>query len=123
MSPRFADTGNYIFMALQTGFLGDAEVSIRNEDLVWEMLCRKCERMKKTVDRLGRVFIYKSGWSVAVVAYGYFPMAALHPALILVLHDVAVRASRRIVRHVGRSSRVTECVYADADQQPRDNGY
>jgi hypothetical protein len=123
MAPCFSYTGNDLFVALQTGLFGDAEVSIRNADLVGEVMCCKRQRMKKSVDCFGGIFTYKSGRGVAIVAYGYFPVAAFHPALILILHDMAVRASGSIVRHVGRSLRVTECVYADADQQPGDNGH
>ena len=55
---------------------------------------------------------------VTVVAHGDRAMAALDPAVVLLVHDVAVRAGPRVVGHVGPASRVHKRVRAEPERHP-----
>ena len=50
---------------------------------------------------------------VAVIAHGDRAMAALDPAVVLLVHDVAVLARLRVVGHVGPAPRIRERVRAE----------
>jgi hypothetical protein len=56
---------------------------------------------------------------VAVVAYRYLPVARLDPAVVLLVHDVAVGAGTGVVREIRRPASVDErnayayCIWRD----------
>ena len=113
-----ADAVHDVGMALEARTLGYPEISSGDDDFIRKLLCCKRQRMKKTIQCFRVILRDKTRWRVAIVADGHFAVAGLHPACVLVLHDVAVRAGGRPVRHVRGSSRVTEGEEAHAQQSP-----
>jgi hypothetical protein len=110
-----------ILVALHTGFLCYAGVATSDLNLIREMLGCECERMKEAVQGLGGIFCDEAGWRMTVIANRNLAVATLHPTVELAAHDVAIRASRGVIRHVGCAARITECVHADSQQQAKEH--
>src|SRR3954453_23408195 len=113
VSAILPDARHDILMALQTRFLSNTEIAAGYLNVIREMLRCERKRMKESIQSFRIVFGNQSRRCMTVVADRHFPVAPLHPALILRLHDVAVRARSRIVRHIRRPARVPEGVQAD----------
>ena len=75
--------------------------------------------MPESVARFGRVFTNKLGRSVTVVANGDRPVARLNPGVVLLIHDVTIDASVRVIGHVRVTPRVDEGVGAHADGETK----
>ncbi len=69
---------------------------------------REGVRMEVAVHCLGHVFHREVVGGVAVVTRGDLPVAGLQPAVILLVHHVAVGARLRVVREIRTPARVDE---------------
>jgi hypothetical protein len=77
--------------------------------------------MEESVDGLSGILRDEARRCVAIIADRHFSVAALHPAFILLPHDMAVRASFRPVCHVRVSARVPERIEADPEEKTRNH--
>ena len=96
--------------------LGDRPAGRQRADWLGERAGGEVERMPEAVAGLRRILGHERVGHVTVVAHGDRAMAALDPAVVLLVHDVAVRAGPRVVGHVGPASRVGERVGAEAER-------
>src|SRR5688572_17122944 len=67
---------------------------------------------------LGPVLAEEIVRGMAIVAGGYGAVAGLQPGVIVILHDVAVRAGLRIVGEVRAAARVDKGIPADPGREP-----
>ena len=104
-------------VALATCIIGDLLVPFRDLDRVGIIARREIKRMPETVLRLRRVFTNEVSRGVTVVAGRHAAMARLDPAVVLLLHDVAIHASLGIIGHVGATLGVNERESADSERQ------
>ena len=103
---------------MQTRFFRNPPVPRRDPDIFRKPARRKRPRMKEPVQRLRRVFPKDVMRRVTIVAYRRPPVARLHPARVLGLHNMAVRARRRIVGQVRPASRVGKGENPQPDRHP-----
>jgi hypothetical protein len=109
-------------VALHAGSVGDVVIPFGDLDPVREAARGESPGMEVAVDRLSRVFPDESGRSMAVVAYRRGAVRALHPSLILFLHDMTVGAGRWVISQVGSALCIAEGKDADADGQSGQDG-
>src|SRR5690606_5737410 len=102
-------------------------VAWRDDDGIGEVTGGEGERVVPAVDGFRDVLANRVVRRVAVVTDGDGAMTAAHPARVLLVHDVAVRACGGVVGEVGRTPGVDEGVAADtgkdAGGNPEDHGY
>src|SRR5690606_3189647 len=102
-------------------------VAWRDDDGIGEVTGGEGERVVPAVDGFRDVLANRVVRRVAVVTDGDGAMTAAHPARVLLVHDVAVRACDGVVGEVGRTPGVDEGVAADtgkdAGGNPEDHGY
>ena len=91
--------------------------ALRNLQIVWLDLQRvrmpaRCERegMPETVGSLGGILADEAGGRVAIIANRDGAMARLDPAIVVLLHDVAIGAGCGVVGQVGSALGVHEGV-------------
>ena len=84
-----------------------------------EIAGRESVGMPKTVVRLRPVFTHEVVRRMAIVAGGHRAVARLHPGIIMVLHDMAVRARFRVVREVRSATGVDERVTTNSCRQSK----
>ncbi len=85
-------------MAPAAGVLGDLVIELCNLDGVGIPAAGEVKRMPESVVRLHCIFADDVVRCVAIVAGRGRVVTRLHPRVVLLLHDVAIRASRGIVR-------------------------
>ena len=78
---------------------------------------REIIRMPKTVRGFGVVFPQNIGRRMTIVAGRRRVMTRFLPAVVLLLHNVAVGARHRVVAHIRIAFRIDERINADADCQ------
>jgi hypothetical protein len=105
-------------MALLTGLLSDLQVAFLDLD---RFARGEVERMPEAVRGIRRVLAEEIRWRVAVVAGGYGAVRRLQPAVLLLVHNVAVGARRVIVHQVRRAFGVNERVDAQPDHHAYGN--
>jgi len=109
------DSFHNLLMALAARRFGDGVVARGDLQRVWEASGGETERMPEAVGSLRRVLRDEARRRVTVVADGDRTVARLQPAVEVLLHDVAVGARRRVIRHVGPALGVEKRVAADPD--------
>ena len=114
------DLGDDVLVAVAALGLGDAPVERDDLDRVREPPGGERPRVAEAVQRLDGPLADEVRRGVAVVARRGGAVAPVQPAAVLLLHDVAVPARRRIVPEVRRALRVQEGVAPDprADAGP-----
>lgn len=85
-------------MAVYAGPVCNREIALVNLNGIDEAAGRKRERMLPAVFEFAEIFSDETGRSMTVVAARDVLMAAGDPAVVLFLHDMAVRAGGGIVR-------------------------
>lgn len=104
-------------MAAAARLFGDACVALADLNRLVKSAERKIIRMPEAVRSFGVIFPDNVGRRVTIVTRRDVLVARLDPAVILVVHNVAVRARRGIIAEVGITLGVNECVNADAECQ------
>lgn len=96
---------------------GNATVPFRDAYRLREIPGGKGIRVEESVYHLGRVLPYKIVGRMAVVAHRYVSVARLDPAVVLLIHNVAVLAGERIIGKIRCAACVDKCesAYADRD--------
>lgn len=102
-------------MTFPAGLFGHLKAVFGNAYVVFKPTRGEVVRMPESVARLGHVLADELRRRVAIVADGYVAMTGLQPSAVLLVHDVTVRAGRRIVCHVRISFRVNKRVGSDTD--------
>ncbi len=110
-------------MAEAARFFGHLAVSLGYLDRLVERVGSEIIRMPKTVGGLCVVFADEIMRRVAIVAGRDRMMARLLPAVVLLIHYVAVGTRRWIIAQVGITLRVNERVHADAGGQTDGNSH
>lgn len=110
------------FVAMAARALHDLMVEFRDLDGVGIFAAGEVEGMPESVVGLHCIFPDNVVRSMTVVAGGGVVMARLDPSVILLSHDVAVHAGRRIICQVGIALCVDKSVSAYADEQTEGNG-
>ena len=110
-------------MASTTRFLRNFKISPRNLDRLVKIIKCKIIGMPKTVRSLGGVLTDKIGWRMTIVAGGDGLVAGFLPAVILVVHNMTVCTSHRIVAHVRISLCVNEREQTNADGKSDSDSY
>ena len=87
-------------MTAATGLLSDGSIARPYGQRLMKSPGGESERVPEAIRGLGHVFGQKAGWCVTIIADRSQAMARLDPAVILLLHNVAVGARRRIIRQV-----------------------
>ena len=77
--------------------------------------------MPEAVGRFRRILADEVCRSVATVAGGHHAMRRFEPAIELLAHDVAVGASRRVIREVGPTLGIGESINTDANGNTDNN--
>lgn len=97
-------------VATATGVFGDLAIPLIDPDVFREIARGEPKRVPEAVQSLGGILADQIVRRVTVIARGHAAMTAVDPTVILLLHDVAVDASFRIIRHVRTTLRINECV-------------
>jgi len=84
-------------MTIPASLLGNAKVSFGNANGFGKASGGEIVRMPKTIERFGGILAHKIVRRMAIVAGCHLMMAAFDPAVVLLLHDMAVFAGLRIV--------------------------
>ena len=105
-------------MAAFAGAFGHATVVALDLDVVGIIAGGEVKRVEETVGGFHGVLAEEVVRRVAIVTGGDGAVTRFHPAVVIIAHDVAVRARAGIVREIGVSLRVDEGVRADADHDP-----
>src|ERR1044072_5670914 len=90
----------YFLMALPASLLCHLAVMRLNAQRFGEAARRESKRMPESVGSLGSILCDKAQRRMALVAGRHSAMARLDPPVIVLLHDVAVGAGRRIVSQI-----------------------
>ena len=102
--------------------LRDVATAWRCPDGLRKRAGREVVRVPEPVARLGGVLAQEIVWNVAVVAHRHRSMTALDPAVILLVHHMAVRACARGVAHIGPAPRIRERVGPEPEHCTQQNG-
>ena len=94
-----------------------------NQNIVWKSPRRKSKRVEESVLNLGRVLARKIMRSVAIVASSHRAVRRFDPRIVILLHDVAVRARLRIVRKIRISACVHKCIDSKTGSHADQNGH
>lgn len=97
-----------ILMATAAGILGDSQVSFLNLQGFREIIQSECERMEKAVVHFCDPFAQGVIGQMAIIADRHVMMARLLPSLVMVLHDMAIRAGLRLISEIAGSLPVSE---------------
>lgn len=81
-----------IGMAIATVGFHDASVVVVDHDGLMKVLRRKSQRMKESIATFAEPFPKEIVRCVAVVAFRDIVMRRLYPRVVVILHDVTVRA-------------------------------
>src|SRR5215475_6672093 len=92
------------------GLLGDRQVALADPYWLVKCLGGEIERMPEAIRSLRRVLAEEIRGRVVVVAGGDGPVRRLQPAVVLLVHDMAVGARGRVIRQVRRALRVNKSV-------------
>ena len=103
-----------IRVAVQARALRHAPIARLDLNRLVKVLQRERQRMKKSVVSLRDPFADRMVRQVTVVADGHMPMAGILPGVVVILHDVAVGATLRIVAQVADALAVAKGKNADA---------
>lgn len=102
------------FMAIAAAALGDGAVTCLDADGLMKPAGGECPGMAHAVGGLVQILGDKTLGSVAVVAHRGLAVARAQPSAVLLLHDMAIGAGRRIVGQIGRAFGIDESKAADA---------
>lgn len=125
LGPSRRDEDRVVDEALVTAnavVLEQPGVPLRDLNRLVEVPHRECPRMIPPVDGLGQVFADEIRRRMALIANGDVVVSRLLPRVIDIVHDVAVHARSRIVRHVGEAAGVAEGEEPEAEHQSREDG-
>ena len=106
-----------VCVTFATGFVGNFLVSFGDLNGVGIIAGGEIERVPETVLRLGGILAHKIRRGVTIVAGRHTPMARLDPAIVLLLHDVAIHARLGIVGEIRRALGVDEGVSTHAKRE------
>src|SRR6185295_4617171 len=109
---------HYGFVATPAGRLRDRAAKGGGPDRLREAAVGEVIRVHDAVPGLGPVLADQVVRHVAVVADGHRVVASLQPAVVLLVHDMAVRAGPGVVGEVRPAFRVPERVGPESQYQP-----
>ena len=92
--------GGNFRVARATGALCDLRVALADHDVVGKESGGEPPGMVESVLGLGGVFPNEVVRRVAVIALGDGVVPGFHPRVVILLHNVTVRAGGRIVQHI-----------------------
>lgn len=114
-------------MAVATRPFGNTTVPFGDAYRLREVAGSKGIRVEEAVYHLGCVLAYKIVGRVAVVAHCDISVAGLHPAVVLLIHNVAVLAGKRVIGKVRCATGVDKGkgAYSNCNsyQYPNDDRY
>ena len=84
--------GRNLQMTFPASLFGDGMIALRDADVIREPARRKGPGMIPAVQSLREIFGDETRGRVAVVAHRHMAMAGLHPAAVLIVHHMAIRA-------------------------------
>ena len=92
-------------------------------DAQWVGVFAGCERERMPESVLGfrRILRNETRWCVAIVARCHRPVARFNPRVVMLLHDVAIRARLRIVGEIGAAFGVDKRVTSHSSRQAHRN--
>src|SRR5215213_761229 len=93
-------------MTLPAGLFGHRATTRRDLNVVVIPASREVIGMPETILGFGGVFADESGRRMAIVANRHGPVARVHPAAKLLLHDVTVHTGFSVVSHVRITTRI-----------------
>ena len=106
-----------VCVTVPAGVFRDGAAARFHIDRLMEITGREGVRMPETVIGLGPVLAEEIVRGVAIIASGDGTVAGLQPGVIVILHDMAVRACLRIVGEVGAAAGVDKGVPADPGRE------
>ena len=112
-----------IVMTFTACAFGDTAATILDLNRFVKVASGKSERMKKSVFRLGEVLWNEAGRRVTIIAGGNGTMTRLCPAIEMVLHNMTIDASLRIVAEIRSTFGIDESVAANACNCPQRQSY
>ena len=118
VSAAGVDVVRDVCVTVSAGVFRDSAAARFHIDRLMEIAGREGVGMPETVIGFGPVLAEEIVRRVAIVAGGYGTVAGLQPGVIVVLHDMAVRACLRIVGEVRAAARVDKGVPADPGREP-----
>ena len=107
------------FVTVPARMLGYLVIAWRDAKRIGKVSGREIEGMPEAVPRFGHVLADQIVRRMAIVANRDRAMARLRPRRIMFTHDVAIRARRRVVRHIRRTARIHERKCTNADGHPQ----
>ena len=105
-------------VTLQASLFGDRQIAFADLNGFVKAARGEVKRMPKSVGGFGGVFPHQARRRVAIVAGGDRAMRRLQPAVVLLVHNVAIGARSRIVGQIGVALGVHERVGADPNCDP-----
>ena len=108
-----ADILDDLLMTLHASVFGDSAVAWFDAQRIGELAGGEGERVPEAIVGFGDVFADDVVGCVAVVACGNGAVAGLEPAIIMLLHDVAVCAGVGIVGEIGSALGIDESIAAN----------
>lgn len=112
---------NHVGVAAATGVFCYVAASVADFYVVRKISSSEVEGMEESVAGFNGVFAREVVRSVAVVAGGGVLMASFDPAIVLRIHNVAVRASLRIIGEIGIALGVDERITAKPNHRSNEN--
>ncbi len=110
---------NEIPVATQTSILSHSAISGFDLDRFVKILQGERQRVKEPVVRLGDPLAQKVVRQMAIVADGDVPMPRVQPGIVVILHDVAIRAGQRIIAQITGALTIAKGEYADTAENPQ----
>ena len=104
-------------VTLVARLFGYGQIARADLDGFVETARREIEGMPKAIRRLGGVFADQARWRVAIVAGRHRTMRRFQPAVILLVHHMAIGARSRVVSQIRSAFGVNKGVNAHARSQ------
>jgi hypothetical protein len=118
---RWLDGADNLPVAVTTGLLGYLPAVRFDLNIVLVAARGEEKRMPEAVGRFRRILANEVCRGVATVAVGHRPVRRFEPAVELFAHNVAVGASRRVIREVGPTLGIGESIDTDANGNTDNN--
>lgn len=111
-----------IGVAVSARLFGNATIEFSHLDGFVESVGREGQRMKEAVTGLGVVFADEAVGCMAIVAGGHGVVTGAGPTVVLLLHDVTVETSCRVIGQVGCAAGIDEGERTNAADCPDARG-
>lgn len=112
---------SHLLVAIAAGFFCDPAASFGHLDRFVKIIGGEIIRMPKAVSGLGHIFSDGVMWCMAIVAGGNGLMAGFLPAIVLLIHDMAIRTAGGIIAQIRIALGIPEGIYTSSNRYANGN--